>query len=224
MLNFNESKCAQNGHPRLSFCIRQIRHQFLLANCNVNITDHRIPCRRAGDPMTWYRGTQSITTSDFPMKFSITGTAIFLIIILTLNFLVFPFPCRLLFTLSYCILSLIFSGKNCMRWDSVSNPIFSSKFDEYDAPSPLHGASATRSQGVHAHENYCRNPDNWRHGPWCIVEVYLHRRCFTLGDFLRGLDEKAREEMAEENAQLAFVMSIGAGCFIETSGPGMVPL
>uniref|UniRef100_A0A914ZUC9 Kringle domain-containing protein n=2 Tax=Parascaris univalens TaxID=6257 RepID=A0A914ZUC9_PARUN len=136
MLNFNESKCAQNGHPRLSFCIRQIRHQFLLANCNVNITDHRIPCRRAGDPMTWYRGTQSITTS----------------------------------------------GKNCMRWDSVSNPIFSSKFDEYDAPSPLHGASATRSQGVHAHENYCRNPDNWRHGPWCIVEEtargHVREACF----------------------------------------------
>uniref|UniRef100_A0A0M3IG26 Kringle domain-containing protein n=1 Tax=Ascaris lumbricoides TaxID=6252 RepID=A0A0M3IG26_ASCLU len=136
VLGINESKCSPNGHPRLSFCVRQIKQQFLLANCNVNITDHRIPCRRAGDPMTWYRGTQSITIS----------------------------------------------GKNCIRWDSVSKPILSSKFDEYDAPSLLHGASATRSQGIHAHENYCRNPDNWRHGPWCIVEEtakgHVREACF----------------------------------------------
>ncbi|VDM44563.1 unnamed protein product [Toxocara canis] len=47
--------------------------------------------------------------------------------------------------------------------------------------------------------------------------MMVSRRCFTLGDFLRGLDHTARKEMAEENAELAFVMSVGAGCFIERS-------
>lgn len=113
---------------------------------------------------------EDMLASDSLMKFFIAKTIIFLTVTLTFNFSSLK---KLLFTLAYCRLLLTFSGKNCIRWDSVSNPILSSKFDEYDAPSLLHGASATRSQGIHAHENYCRNPDNWRHGPWCIVEVFL---------------------------------------------------
>ncbi|VDM29179.1 unnamed protein product [Toxocara canis] len=132
MLGINTSGCSQRDQRRLSFCVQRIKQQFLVANCNVNITDHRIPCRKATDPMTWYRGTQSITVS----------------------------------------------GKSCMRWDSVSSDIFASKFDELDAPSLLHSMSATFSQGIHAHENYCRNPDGWSRGPWCIVEVLINFAIF----------------------------------------------
>lgn len=40
-------------------------------------------------------------------------------------------------------------------------------------------------------------------------------RCFTLGDFLRGLDEKARIDMAEQYPLYHRIFAIGAGCFIE---------
>ncbi|MCP9257578.1 hypothetical protein DINM_000738 [Dirofilaria immitis] len=45
--------------------------------------------------------------------------------------------------------------------------------------------------------------------------LMVSNRCFTLGDFLRGIDKRARIDMAQQYPLYHHVFTIGAGCFIE---------
>ncbi|VDK77240.1 unnamed protein product [Litomosoides sigmodontis] len=45
--------------------------------------------------------------------------------------------------------------------------------------------------------------------------LMISNRCFTLGDFLRGMDKSARIIMAEQYSLYRRIFTIGAGCFTE---------
>lgn len=49
-----------------------------------------------------------------------------------------------------------------------------------------------------------------------IVIFKFSKRCFTLGDFLRGMDKNAREDMTQQFPLYKKILTIGAGCFVET--------
>ncbi|VDN07606.1 unnamed protein product [Thelazia callipaeda] len=65
MFNIGSSTpiCHKLSKSRQSICLKMIEGQYFLGTCNVNVTDHRIRCRKATDSMTWYRGLQSVTFS-----------------------------------------------------------------------------------------------------------------------------------------------------------------
>lgn len=63
-----------------------------------------------------------------------------------------------------------------------------------------------------------------KHGKPRIRNIFAHSkgrlmasdRCFTLGDLLHGMDKTARADMTRYYPLYHHVLSIGAGCFIET--------
>ena len=57
-------------------------------------------------------------------------------------------------------------GITCKKWSEVE---VSSKEFRYFFSSRQNVES--QSVGIRSHENYCRNPDNWKWGPWCFVQV-----------------------------------------------------
>ncbi|WKY01868.1 hypothetical protein Q1695_015686 [Nippostrongylus brasiliensis] len=64
--------------------------------------------------------------------------------------------------------SLTFNGFPCIRWDEapVKFPLHS--FYNVSAPSVDYTTLKVFSTTLTQHENYCRNPDNHPHGPWCF--------------------------------------------------------
>lgn len=69
--------------------------------------------------------------------------------------------------------SISFSGKSCLRWDSINSTFQSADFSSHFGPS-IKYFSDRLSTGMHSLENYCRNPDNWHMGPWCFVIGEFH--------------------------------------------------
>lgn len=49
-----------------------------------------------------------------------------------------------------------------------------------------------------------------------ITDNRCSNRCFTLGDLLRGFNQTSRKSFYLRNRTYKKVMSIGAGCFVET--------
>lgn len=56
-------------------------------------------------------------------------------------------------------------GIDCRRWDEI-HPSILDKFHDFFSFQP----SKSSSTGIGAHENFCRNPDSWKWGPWCFVD------------------------------------------------------
>ncbi|KAK6745099.1 hypothetical protein RB195_011668 [Necator americanus] len=64
--------------------------------------------------------------------------------------------------------SLTFHGKPCIRWDEAPVKFPLESFYNVSAPSVDYTTLKVFSTTISQHEDYCRNPDNHQHGPWCF--------------------------------------------------------